>query len=179
MSGYDSSGGRDANESSELLKRRVVDTFKLRGVGCIEYRHGQHEDMFQTGKRLISDVPYRTVYDTPKEPSHSKCFVYYQDDTLTVRIMCVSQQSSGSVDQKYPYYLENAKAMKSSAVWIILSGQGARAGAVAWLRNNAEIASGKVIRIYTENEAAAAIRGLVEDGVTDVIPRDHGRRRMR
>jgi len=60
------------------------------------------------------------------------------DYNLDVRIECKWQQSSGSVDEKYPYvYLNAVEAMPEDHIIIVLGGSGAKKEAVEWLKQTA------------------------------------------
>jgi hypothetical protein len=53
-----------------------------------------------------------------------------------MRIECKWQQSSGSVDEKFPYlYLNCIEAMPEKQIMIVVDGNGARSGAVSWLKD--------------------------------------------
>jgi len=52
-------------------------------------------------------------------------------------IECKSQETAGSVDEKYPYVIENLKATSCPAI-LIVDGDGPKAGAIAWCKRQAE-----------------------------------------
>lgn len=55
------------------------------------------------------------------------------------RGICKWQQSSGSVDEKFPYlYLNCIEVMPEDDIIIVVDGGGAKKGAIDWLRRTAE-----------------------------------------
>lgn len=53
-------------------------------------------------------------------------------------IECKWQQSSGSVDEKYPYNVLNIREQYPCPAIILLDGEGYKAGAAAWLRRQVD-----------------------------------------
>jgi hypothetical protein len=96
---------------------------------------------------------------------------------VSVRIECRAQQISGSVDEKFPYLFECAKGFPESAVWLVLSGDGARKRAMDWLKREAHSYKEKTIRVYTELEAISAVKALVDDGIANAFAKANRRGR--
>lgn len=71
------------------------------------------------------------IYDTPR-----KCdFIIYHPikQQYFLVIECKWQQSGGSVDEKYPYLVENIKISKYKTI-IVLDGNGYKPKALEWLK---------------------------------------------
>jgi hypothetical protein len=84
---------------------------------------------------LLRNVPYKTIYG---HPGNTEFLIRSEKYRLEIRIECKWQQSSGSVDEKYPYtYLNCIEAMPERDIIIIVDGGGAKQGAVDWLRGAA------------------------------------------
>lgn len=159
--------GQDANISGRLCEENLINAFKHRGVSAFPYLGNQVEDLFLE-KVLRTNVPYRNIAGGQ---SRSELVYYHGSKGLVVRIECRAQQTPGSVDEKLAYLFLCAKEVKEPAVWLVLGGHGARPRMVNWLRREAHAYKAKTIRVYTEDEARAAVKGLVENGVADVIYR--------
>lgn len=74
------------------------------------------------GTKLISDF---MLYHPEKHP-----------DKLIIE--CKWQQSSGSVDEKYPYNVLNIQQMYPCPAIILLDGEGYKTGAAEWLRKQVD-----------------------------------------
>lgn len=59
------------------------------------------------------------------------------------------QQSSGSVDEKFPYLVENIRAQYPCATIIVLDGGGYKPGAESWLRRQVD---GKLLHVFSMME---------------------------
>lgn len=60
------------------------------------------------------------------------------------------QESSGSVDEKYPYLVENIRTRYPSPCIVILDGDGYRSGAAEWMRT--QVDGTNLIGVYTFTE---------------------------
>ena len=84
---------------------------------------------------LLKHVPYTSIYGHPAVSE----FVAVEPSGTRTRIECKWQQSSGSVDEKFPYvYLNALEAVPEEHVIILVDGGGAKPNAVAWLKNAAK-----------------------------------------
>lgn len=125
------SGGfaNDAGSTLEQTVRHVLVGKGFVAVRWVEYR--QHPERY--GREvLLEHVPYETIYG---HPGITEFLLRSAAYGLEMRIECKWQQSAGSVDEKFPYlYLNCVEAMPEPDVMILVDGGGAKAGAVAWLR---------------------------------------------
>lgn len=156
------SGGQEANRSGLLLHNGVAQEFKVRGVPLLSYADNMGNEDFFARRRLIEGAPYTTIYDRKKNGD----FLYVCEQgtaSLSVRIQCMAQHSSGSADEKIPYLLLNALKMQEHHIWLVLDGDGFKDGAREWLKNQARAAAPKkIIEVMTLLEARARIKKLIE-----------------
>jgi len=158
-----SDSGQEAVRSGNVLHEMVATTFRCRNVPVIDYGSGNGDtrDMFSK-KVLVRDDPYTSIYGCKTKSD----FVFAADSVALLRIECVAQHSTGTVDEKFPYLFHNAKdAMPERHVWIILDGNGMRPGARSWLKR--QVGSGfpsKEIRVLSVAEAQAEIKKLIDLG---------------
>jgi len=101
------------------------------------------------GKKYSTQVPCGTsIYET-----YRKCdFIVMNKDKFKncLIIECKWQQSSGSVDEKYPFTVLNIFKIKVPTI-ILLDGGGYKKGAMEWLKSQV-IISGYLIGVYTMQE---------------------------
>lgn len=134
-----------ANSSGNTLETTIVGTLTSKGFGLVNYREWQrHPERFGQ-ELLLRNVPYTTIYDHPGNTEFLIKSAKYQ---IEVRIECKWQQSSGSVDEKFPYlYLNCIERMPEKQIIVIVDGGGAKAGAITWLKRVSQI------RQYIQPEA--------------------------
>ena len=129
MTGY-------ANKSGKVLEATVISLFRQHGFQEVPFRVWSKSPQSYGPDILLRDVPYTSIY------GHKGKTEFLAQSTrlsLAVRIECKWQQSSGSVDEKFPYlYLNCIFAMPEDFIIIVLDGGGAKPLAVSWLKNAAE-----------------------------------------
>lgn len=154
--------GYEANHSGKFLESVIESEFRARKVDVASWNESEGTLSLFYQRRLLTRVPYTSIYGCN---SHSEFVYLHQASALQVRIECRWQEGAGSVDEKFPYLLENARdAMPERNVWLVVDGGGARPDAVAWLRKRASQEPSKRIRVYSMIEAKKAIKILVETG---------------
>lgn len=85
---------------------------------------------------LLENVPYRTIY---RGTGRTEFLLRSRRYGLYVRIECKWQQTSGSVDEKFPYvYLNAIETLPEKHLIVIWGGEGFKPGAVPWLKEAAE-----------------------------------------
>ena len=155
--------GQDANIAGKLCEKAIEDAFSMRGVFVTTYTKTKNAmgDFFER-RLLIKNVPFTSIYGSR---SHTE-FVYQHPGELRVRIECKSQQTPGSVDEKFPYMIQNAKLqMPEKFIWFVMEGIGARTKAITWFKEEASKTKDKKIRVFNVLEAQRAIKRLVEGGI--------------
>jgi len=127
--------GRQANKNGQMLenqiKERILSEKYKQVKGNVFLIHKDlypNEKIFSHQCRIcqsIYDTPYKTdfiIYDLDKHPT---CLAFE-----------IKWQSiSGSVDQKYPYMVNNIKNKFPCPAIIVLDGNGYRPQAFEWLKN--------------------------------------------
>lgn len=122
--------GGESNFTGGMLESVVELHFKKRGIPGFDYGDdGDTRQLFDPTV-YVRRVPYRSIYGCR---SVSEFVLYHQE--RRIRIECRTQESSGSVDEKLPFLFWNARdTMPEQEIWVIIHGNGARVGAVEWLR---------------------------------------------
>ena len=94
------SRGGSANRQGRVLEQTVIPTFVAHGFEVVPYsRWSKYPDRYGHDL-LLKHVPYTTIYG---HNGFSEFMATSQRLALAVRIECKWQQSSGSVDEKFPY----------------------------------------------------------------------------
>ena len=90
-------------------------------------------------EELYSQDSYLGPFDgSGRVDGYTEFLLKSEKHNLEMRIECKWQQSTGSVDEKFPYlYLNCIEAMPEKHILIIVDGGGAKDGAVRWLKNAA------------------------------------------
>lgn len=126
--------GGIANAQGRTLESVVINTLEQKGLKKVPYKEYARGLKLHGDELLLTNVPYETIYGHQGKTEfkiQSKRYGEY-------RIECKWQQSSGSVDEKFPYlYLNCIEKMPETNIIIIVDGQGAKPGAVKWLRRAA------------------------------------------
>ena len=128
--------GSSANYTGSNLEMFIANTLTTLG-----YTHVPSKDFFdiaQTGNHIYSRQFNLglSIYDTKLVTD----FILYHPQKWSNYLVIESkwQQSSGSVDEKYPYLVLNLKHQIKYPSIIILDGAGYKPGAEAWLRNQVD-----------------------------------------
>ena len=129
------SQGGLANSSGNTLERTVIATLESKGFEVIRYRIWHKNPEKFGDELLLRNVPFETIYD---HKGNTEFLIKSKKHDLEIRVECKWQQSSGSVDEKFPYlYLNCIENMPEEDIFIIVDGGGAKPGAINWLRNAA------------------------------------------
>ncbi len=145
--------GAQANLTGKVLEDLVASVFLNHGFAAMEYAdyaRASAPGLFGGDERdlLLKNVPYETIYG---HQGKTEFLLLSPRRGLRFRIECKWQQSAGSVDEKFPYLIENCKNMPEPTVVILIDGKGYKDGALAWLKRAAaaSAASGeKDIRVF-------------------------------
>ena len=130
------SQGGLANSSGNTLERMVIATLESKGFEVVKYRIWYKNPGKFGNELLLRNVPFETIYD---HKGNTEFLIKSKKHDLEIRVECKWQQSSGSVDEKFPYlYLNCIENMPEKDIFIIVDGGGAKPGAINWLRNAAE-----------------------------------------
>jgi len=135
MAGDPKQGGL-ANSSGGTLEKTVIGTLQSKGFAVAMYREYIKRPEKYGKELLLRNVPFQTIY---KHRGNTEFLLISEKYSCKVRIECKWQQTSGSVDEKFPYlYLNCIEAMPEQDIIIIAEGGGAKQGAIEWLKNAAE-----------------------------------------
>ena len=135
-------GGFTANKNGAVLEDAVRSVTARHGYAEINFKDWEKANY--PIKYLVANVPYQTIYKTR---GHTE-FVL-STSSGNIRIECKWQQSTGSVDEKYPYLFENMKNVPEPHVIILLGGGGYKKQAREWLLNKCINCDEKVINLFS------------------------------
>ncbi|MDR3200542.1 MAG: 4-diphosphocytidyl-2C-methyl-D-erythritol kinase [Spirochaetales bacterium] len=131
----DNEKGSLASNQGKVLESTVESTFKSKGFEILMYRDWERNKNKYSDNLLLKNCPFVNIY---QHPGNTEFLLKSAKYNCEIRIECKWQQSSGSVDEKFPYlYLNCIDAMPEKHIVIIVDGGGARSGAVEWLKNAA------------------------------------------
>jgi hypothetical protein len=86
------------------LESTVIGTLNSKGFLSVPYREWQKNPTQFGSELLLRNVPFVTIYG---HPGKSEFVLLSERYGLRIRIECKWQQSSGSVDEKFPYLYLN------------------------------------------------------------------------
>jgi hypothetical protein len=130
------SQGGTANTQGRILEQTIIPTFESRGFQVVSYTQWKKNPQGFDNELLLKNVPYTSIYG---HQGRTEFLVKSAHYGLEVRIECKWQQSSGSVDEKFPYlYLNCVEAIPEKDIIIIADGGGMKQGALKWLKNAVE-----------------------------------------
>jgi hypothetical protein len=150
--------GGESNLSGQFLESAIEQEFTRRGIPVFDWGgNGDNGDLLAP-HFLLRNVPYTSIYGCQSRSE----FVYrHFRGQMDVRFECRWQQVAGSVDEKLPYMLANARtAMPEQEVWLIIEGGGARSHALNWIRREAATVHEKTIRVLLLPEARQLIKQI-------------------
>lgn len=127
--------GGYANHAGNVLERMIREIMVSKGFAVVPYsQYTKHPERYRP-ELLLRNVPYQTIYG---HPGKTEFLLISAEYGMRIRIECKWQQSSGSVDEKFPYvYLNAVEAMPESDIFIVFGGSGAKKGAIQWLQKAA------------------------------------------
>lgn len=139
------SQGGFASSTGNTLERTITGTLESKGFEVVSHREWKNKPTKYGNELLLKNVPFTTIYD---HKGYTEFLLKSESYELEIRIECKWQQASGSVDEKFPYvYLNSLYSMPEQTVFIVIAGDGAKKGAVRWLRNACET------MIYSDEES--------------------------
>lgn len=124
--------GGTANHQGRTLEQTIVPVLAHHGFEVVRHSAWKKKENAYGTELLLKHVPYTTIYD---QQGYTEFLLKSHRLGLEIRIECKWQQSSGSVDEKFPYlYLNCMEAMPEEEIIIIVDGGGAKPGAIRWLK---------------------------------------------
>jgi len=126
-------GGTTANHSGRTLEGIVRGALTAVGLVPVSHREWQKSPELFGSELLLQNVPYDTIYG---HRGNTEFLAQSKKHNVNARIECKWQQSTGSVDEKFPYlFLNCVNQMKEPLVILLCDGGGAKPGALHWLRH--------------------------------------------
>jgi len=127
------SQGGFANDAGGTLEGTVISTLGKKGFEVVPYSKWVKKPDKFGNELLLRNVPFTTIYG---HPGKTEFLIKSAQHDMEIRIECKWQQSSGSVDEKFPYlYLNCIEAMPEKNIIIIVEGGGYKQGALQWLKD--------------------------------------------
>ncbi len=146
-----------ANSSGHTLESAIISTFTSKKFTVVSYCK-YIKDPEKYGKELLlKNIPFTTIY---MHRGQTEFLVKSDKYQLEIRIECKWQQSSGSVDEKFPYlYLNCIEKMPEEKIFIIVDGSGAKQGSLNWLKQACQT---KLYTNETNNKKEIVVMNLAE-----------------
>lgn len=127
--------------SGKKFEKLVEDFFKKNGVPVVKYKE-------YTGEKNIV-IPQYNIKDI--FGSMSRVDFCYVTNTKKYYIECKCQNTPGSVDVKFPYYIENIRQKVYDGQFVfVLEGTGFRKNVLDWVKEQSKILDFKVYCDYAE-----------------------------
>ncbi|WP_108946648.1 PD-(D/E)XK nuclease superfamily protein [Shewanella halifaxensis] len=95
---------------------------------------------------FIKGAPYKDMYGNMRKAA----FLVHHKTKGLIRIEAHRQEQSGSVDQKFPFFLESLKKAPESKLVLVFDGQGYKRQAYDWLEQTASKVSYKDIKVFDD-----------------------------
>lgn len=140
-------GGAKANKNGQKFEKFIEDRLKNedyqyepanRFIACsLSLEQAIYSKQVKIGK-TIYDTNRRCDFIIFHPTKHPNCLV----------IENKWQESKGSVDEKYPYLVENIKISKYDTI-VVIEGEGYKPKALEWLKNQV---GGKLINVFSMAE---------------------------
>lgn len=146
-------GGRRANRQGAALEGMVEDYMRRRGYVVVPSSEYQKNPARYGSRVLETNVPFQSIYG---HRGRTEFRVHSDLLPAPVRLETKWQQSAGSADEKLPFTLLNAYAAPEQHVILLVDGGGAKAGAIEWLRREAELGT------YAKDGDRVSVMNLAE-----------------
>lgn len=144
----DRTQGAQANKTGRILESTVENAFRQHGFSKLSHKEFRMLELIGNGATegdyLVKNYPYTSIYG---HQGKTEFLAVSSRRKLRVRIECKWQQCSGSVDEKFPYLMENCRIMPEDCIIILVDGGGCKPGALAWLKKAAGDCAEKDIRV--------------------------------
>lgn len=140
---------RLANSSGAGFERACIDALR-HSTGFPEMSHREWISAGSPRPAIVTNSPYRNIYGSVR--SRSEAVVRGLTPDTDARVECKWQVVPGSVDEKFPLVIENARNVDEPTVIIVTGGGGARKEAVEWMRNAAAFHGNGSILVFTSSD---------------------------
>ncbi len=138
------SQGAKANKTGSICEGILIPLFVKNGYTVIKFcefeknrNYKRKPNKYKDVKKLVlKNAPYKSIYN---HKGFTEFLIINKEKDRTIRLEVKYQQSSGSVDEKYPYvWLNCVYSFQENEIIILIVGTGAKEGAVRWLKAQAE-----------------------------------------
>jgi len=126
--------GQQANSNGRIMEKQICERIKSSG-----YKEKDKKSFLQQTELFPNNPIFtqqccicKSIYNTPYKVDFILYDPYKHPYCLAFEIKW--QEKSGSVDQKYPYTVQNIKEKFPCPAIIIIDGNGYRQGALNWLK---------------------------------------------
>jgi hypothetical protein len=110
--------GSYASKQGHILESTVESTFREKSFEVLMFRKWQKKPEQHGKELLLKNCPFTNIYH---QPGNTEFLLKSEKYNCEIRIECKWQQSSGSVDEKFPYlYLNCIEAMPEKHIVIVL-----------------------------------------------------------
>lgn len=128
------SSGAKANKTGNLLERLIKESLESRSyiyVRTKDFRNAQGGTLSNRPIYTTQALIGKTIYDTDR-----KCdFLLHHPQRFPQNLVieCKWQQASGSVDEKFPFLIENIRLLGIPTI-VVVDGGGHKPGAITWMK---------------------------------------------
>jgi hypothetical protein len=124
---------RSSTKTGKILEKSVISTLVEYGCEFVMFSKWIKKPEKYGDELLLKNIPYKTIYG---HKGYTEFLLISKKYNLRIRIECKWQQSTGSVDEKFPYlYLSAVEAMPENTIFLLIDGDGFKAGALPWLKD--------------------------------------------
>ena len=134
-----STQGQRASKNGNRLESVIEGIFASHGFKIVPYVEWC-DSKYDGGRVLVKNVPYESIYGPSASGKSPKTEFVAKSEHFPgdMRIECKWQQSSGSVDEKFPYlYLNAALKFEEKFIALVVDGGGYTVSARNWLQEAA------------------------------------------
>lgn len=127
-------GGAKANKNGKIFEETLKPIFQERGYLIIKQSDKNINEVCENNdKVVILNARYKTIY---QHNGKTEFLIINKKTNLKIRVECKWQQTSGSVDEKFPYlYLNCIYGFEEKDIILIIDGEGQKKGAIEWLKD--------------------------------------------
>lgn len=121
--------------SGGILERGIISSMSAWGFSLLSYKEWAGK-MRRPLRSVVRGVPFTTIYGTP---GRTEFGLVLDSPEVYARVECKWQNTSGSVDEKFPYLAETFAAVDDPAVILVYGGDWFEksprgTAAIAWMR---------------------------------------------
>lgn len=129
-------------EAAQLSNQKFCEQIEqcLTALGYREVKNAPCHNEYLKG------APYTDMYGATRKAA----FLVQHQRLGTIRVEAHKQEQSGSVDQKFPFFLESLRLAPEQNLVILLGGGGYKPLAFEWIKNAASEIQDKEINVFSD-----------------------------